>query len=494
MVFIGAFFNLRVLILSFSHRNRQTKILATLGPASNTKEQILKLFEAGVDVFRLNFSHGSHDDVAALINFIREVEAELKYPIGILADLQGPKLRISEFENGEIDLEIGQSFRFDLNDAPGDSSRVCLPHPEILDVLEKDSLIFLDDGKVRARITKKGKDFVEAEIKAGSSLSNRKGLNVPGAVIPIPALTDKDKKDLAFALDQNVDWIAQSFVQTPEDVREAKSLIDGRAGLMVKLEKPSALDSLDDIIVESDAVMIARGDLGVEIPPEDVPAVQKRIVRSVRAAGKPVVVATQMLESMIENARPTRAEASDVATAVYDGTDAVMLSAETAAGAYPIKAVEIMARICERTEGDETYMQVRGADYHPITEHSERDVSEAITTAAYYTALDVNAAAIVTYTLSGSTALRAAKQRPDAPILCLTPNEGVARQLSLSYGVYAVHSPETIEEDFTGPARHAAQILLDHEIAEKGDRFVMTAGVPFATAGSTNVLRIAVVE
>lgn len=471
-------------------RNRQTKILATLGPASNTKDQIRDLFKAGVDIFRLNFSHGSHEDHAATAKFIREIESEFNRPIGILADMQGPKLRIGTFENDAIDLTIGQTFRFDMNEAPGNESRVCLPHPEILDVLEEGGLIFLDDGKVRARITSKGKDYVEVEIKAGSKLSNRKGLNVPGAVIPIPALTEKDKIDLAFALDMGADWIAQSFVQTPADVQEALDLINGRASLMVKLEKPSALTQLDGIIQLADAVMIARGDLGVEIPPEDVPSTQKRVIRQVRAAGKPVVVATQMLESMIENARPTRAEASDVATAVYDGADAVMLSAETAAGSYPIESVEMMDRICQRTEEDETYIQ-RMEELRPDIAD---DPSDAITTAAFYVAQDVEAVCIVTYTMSGSTALRMAFQRPEFPILCLTPDINVARRLSISYGVNAIHSPETTTEDFTGPARHAGKIARDLGYAETGNRFVMTAGMPFAVSGSTNILRIAEVE
>jgi pyruvate kinase len=407
----------------------------------------------------------------------------------VLADLQGPKLRLGTFKDGKIALKKNQAFRFDLDSKPGDESRVNLPHPEILKVLEKGSQIFLDDGKVRAEVTKKGKDYVEAVIKSGSALSDKKGLNVPGAVIPIPALTDKDKKDLKAALAMGVDWIAQSFVQKPEDAAEAKKLIGGKAALMVKLEKPSALESLDKILELCDGVMLARGDLGVEIPPEDVPGVQKRVVRKVRDAGKPVVVATQMLESMITNARPTRAEASDVATAVYDGADAVMLSAETASGAYPQKAVEFMDKICRRTETDETYLQMM-AGAHP---GNLGDPSDAITTAAYYVAQDVEAACIVTYTMSGSTALRMSRQRPEIPVLCLTPKLEVARRMAVSYAVHAVHAPE-IQGEFSGPVPHANRILQAEGIAKKGERFVMTAGVPFGTPGSTNLLRIAEVE
>ncbi|MGB0719473.1 MAG: pyruvate kinase [Bdellovibrionales bacterium] len=471
-------------------RDRQTKILATIGPASCEKEQIRALFETGVDAFRLNFSHGDHAGHQQVLSHIRAIEGDFNRPIAVVADLQGPKLRIGEFAEGKIALTQGQSFRFDLDKTPGDESRVCLPHPEVLSVLEEGGLIFLDDGKVRARITKKGKDFVEAEIKSGSALSNRKGLNVPGAVIPLAALTEKDIRDLDAALGMGVDWIAQSFVQTPDDVRDALRRIDGRAAHMVKLEKPSALVQFEDILALTDGVMLARGDLGVEIPPEDVPSVQKRIVRQVRAAGKPVIVATQMLESMIENARPTRAEASDVATAVYDGADAVMLSAETAAGKYPQRAVEIMSRICARTEEDELYDQMMEAER---LDAAENDPSDAITTAAYYVAEDINAAVIVTYTMSGSTALRMARQRPDKPIMCLTPNIDKARRLTLSYGIHAVHNPKE-PEDFSGPARHAAKILREQGLAEKGERFVMTAGVPFGVSGTTNILRIAEVE
>lgn len=473
---------------------RQTKILATLGPASSTEEEIAALFAAGANAFRLNFSHGKHEDIQKLVTHIRAIEEKSGTPIAIIADMQGPKLRIGEFENGSIALEKGQMFRFDLDPAPGDNTRVCLPHPEVLSVLEPEALIFLDDGKVRARIKATGADFAQVEILSGSKLSNRKGLNVPGAIIPIPALTAKDKKDLAAALDMGVDWIAQSFVQRPEDVIEARQLMEGadgksRASLMVKIEKPAALACLHDLIDLADGVMLARGDLGIEIPPENVPSVQKRVVRDVRERGKPIIIATQMLESMIENARPTRAEASDVATAVYDGADCVMLSAETAAGAYPVRAVEMMTRITCRTEEDEIYRRMMD-ESHPDT---VGDSSDAITTAANYVAEDIDARVIVTYTMSGSTALRAARQRPAVPILCLTPNQAVARRLAISYGVRGIYDPRTVD-DFSGTAAHATQIVKASGFATTGDKFVITAGVPFGTPGSTNILRIAQVK
>jgi len=468
---------------------RQTKILATLGPASNSAEMIESLFKAGVDVFRLNFSHGTHEDHKHALVRIRALEEASGRPIGVVADMQGPKLRIGKFKEGHVAFEKGQSFRFDLDSALGDERRVNLPHPEVMKVMDVGSRILLDDGKVRIEITGKGKDYLDGEVTAGSALSDHKGFNVPGVVVPVPALTNKDRVDLEAALEMGVDFIAQSFVQRPEDVREARDLIDGRAALMVKIEKPSALVQLEEIVALADAVMLARGDLGVEIPPEDVPAVQKQVVRYVREHGKPVVVATQMLESMVTNARPTRAEASDVATAVYDGSDAVMLSAETAVGAYPLQAVEMMDRIARRTEEDENYLEMMEA----ARVDALNTPSDAITTAAYYVAQDVEASLIINYTTSGSTTLRTARQRPEVPILCLTTNLNVARRLVLSYGVFPVHEPNHVD-DFTGPARHAAQMALDKGFAKKGERFVMTAGVPFGVAGTTNILRIGDVE
>ncbi len=474
-------------------RKRQTKILATIGPASCSEEMIESLFVAGVDLFRLNFSHGTHDDHQTSYDLIRKVEAKYKHPIGVVADMQGPKLRIGKFENDSIALEKGQSFRFDSEDSLGDESRVYLPHKEVLDSMEEGSLIFLDDGKVRIEITAKGDGYLDGEVQAGSSLSNNKGFNLPGVVLPIPALTDKDRIDLDKALSMGVDWIAQSFVQRSSDVIEARNIIDAHknsyAALMVKIEKPSALSQIEEIVDLADGVMLARGDLGVEIPPEDVPSVQKHIVRLVRDTGKPIVVATQMLESMIENARPTRAETSDVATAVYDGADCVMLSAETAAGAYPVRSVEMMNRIACKTEVDDNYLEMMEA----ARPDAMGNASDAITTAAYYVAQDVEAKLIVNYTVSGSTALRTARQRPEMPILCLTPDINVARQLMLSYGVCAVHNDVGVD-DFIGPARHAATVIVEKDFASKGDCFVMTAGMPFGVAGTTNILRIGEVE
>ena len=469
-------------------RYRQTKIVATLGPASGSPDMMRALFEAGVDVFRLNFSHGDHAAHAKNVETARNLEKDLGRPIALLADLQGPKLRIGNFKNGKITLSEGMAFRFDLDDALGDETRVQLPHPEVIEAMGIGSEILLDDGKVRVEITGKDKNGLDAKIISGAELSNHKGFNIPGVVLPIAALTEKDRVDLEAALDMGVDWVAQSFVQTAKDVIETKKLIGGRAALMAKIEKPSAVDAIDEIIEVVDGIMLARGDLGVEIPPEQVPAVQKRVVRRVRHAGKPVIVATQMLESMIENARPTRAEASDVATAVYDGADAVMLSAETAVGRYPIEAVSIMNRICESTESDRNYRRIMNAD-HPETEN---DPSDAITVAATHVAEDIDAACIVNYTTSGSTALRTVRQRPVVPVICLTQNIQTARRLVMSFGVRTLHITDV--NSFAETVERATNLMKEKGYAQKGDKIVLTAGVPFGVSGTTNVLRIASVE
>jgi pyruvate kinase len=466
-------------------RRRRTKIIATLGPASSTTEIITRLFQTGADVFRLNFSHGSHEDHAARIASIREVEKRFDRPIGILADVQGPKLRVGRFAGGKVHLQTGQAFRLDLNPTPGDSRRVNLPHPEIIAAAAINTNLLLDDGKLRLRITHKRDDHLETEVIFGGPLSDRKGVNVPDVILPIPALTAKDRIDLDFALNAGVDYIGLSFVQRPEDVIEAKEIAAGRAWIMVKMEKPQALDNLDEIIRLSDAVMVARGDLGVELPPEEVPLAQKRIVRTARQMGKPVVVATQMLESMITAPAPTRAEASDVATAVFDGADAVMLSAETAAGQYPYEAVNIMDRIVARVEQDSGWRQITDAS-RPEPEGSSAD---AIATAARQVAHTIGAPVIAAFTDSGMTALRVARTRPDCPILGLTPRPETARRLAVVWGVHAVVAKEV--DSFTEAAEEARDEARQEGLAQPGDQIVVTAGVPFRQAGGTNMLHVA---
>jgi pyruvate kinase len=469
-------------------RRRRTKIIATLGPASSTAEVMARLFQAGADVFRLNFSHGTHEDHAARFALIRELEKQFDRPIGILADVQGPKLRVGTFRGGRVHLQTGQPFRLDLNATPGDSTRVNLPHPEIIEAASIGCTLLLDDGKLRLRVTHKRADALETEVAVGGPLSDRKGVNVPDVVLPIPALTAKDREDLEFAVQHGANYIGLSFVQRPEDVAEAKELVAGRAWIMVKLEKPQALENLDGILRLTDAVMVARGDLGVELPPEEVPLAQKRIVRLSRQMGKPVVVATQMLESMITAPAPTRAEASDVATAVFDGADAVMLSAETAAGQYPYESVNMMDRIVARVEQDDLWRAMIDAS-RPEPEHSAAD---AIAAAARQVGHTIGAKAIVAFTASGATALRVARERPDSPVIGLTPRLDTAQRMAVVWGVHAVVVPDV--HSMGEAVTRAAYVARTEGFAAHGEEIVVTAGVPFGHSGTTNALRVAGVK
>ncbi len=468
-------------------RRRRTKIVATVGPASSTPEVLTRLLHGGADVFRLNFSHGSHEDHAARIAIIRDLERQVGHPIGILADVQGPKLRVGRFQAGRVSLQTGAPFTLDMSPTPGNVLRVQLPHPEIIKAASIGTSLLLDDGKLRLRVTRVREDALETEITVGGPLSDRKGVNVPDMVLPIPALTAKDREDMAFALEQGVEYVGLSFVQRPEDVAEAREIAAGRAWIMTKLEKPQALDNLDAILKLSDAVMVARGDLGVELPPEEVPLAQKRIVRAARQLGRPVVVATQMLESMISSPAPTRAEASDVATAVFDGADAVMLSAETAAGQYPYEAVNIMDRIVARVEQDSGWRAIIDAS-RPDPEHSTGD---AIASAARQVAHTIAAAAICAFTDSGSTALRVARERPEAPVIGITPSHATARRLAVVWGVHAAISGHTHSNSMSETVDWAVQIAKAEGFASPRQDIVVTAGVPFGIAGSTNALRVA---
>ncbi len=471
-------------------RHRCTKILATLGPATSDPDVIERACEAGADVFRFNLSHGTHEEHRKRLDIVRNLERKYKRPVGIVWDLQGPKLRIGEFENGSVALSEGQAFRLDMSKQLGDEQRVCLPHPEIFAALKPEMDLLVDDGKIRLRVKHVDKESAETTVITAGKISDHKGVNVPNTVLDLSPLTDKDRADLRFGLDQGADWIALSFVQRPDDIAQARKLIAGRAAVMVKLEKPAAIEHLEEIIDLVDAVMIARGDLGVEVPPEDVPILQKRIIRACRDAGKPVVVATQMLESMIYLPTPTRAEASDVATAVYDGADAVMLSAETAAGDYPIESLTMMDRIIKRVEADSLYRKIMTAER---AEHElEATAADAITSAARQVASTIAAAAIATFTTSGSTTLRAARERPTVPILGLTPKTETARQLSIAWGVHPILTADA--HSFSEMVKIATKISLRDEFAAPGDRIVITAGVPFGTPGATNILRIAWVE
>jgi pyruvate kinase len=469
-------------------RQRKAKIVATLGPSSSSRAEIEALFLAGADIFRLNLSHGSHEDHKKRYDAIRAVEQDTKRPIGVLVDLQGPKLRVGQFRDGGVELMAGQKFTFDLDKTPGDNRRAPLPHPEILSALKPGVALLLDDGKLRMRVRRCSRDAAECEVEIGGRLSDRKGVNVPDVVLPVSPLTKKDRTDLSFGLNLGADWIALSFVQRPEDIAEARKLIGGRARIIAKLEKPAAIECLHEIVELSDAIMVARGDLGVEMPAEDVPSLQKRIISACRQAGKPVVVATQMLDSMVNSPTPTRAEASDVATAVYDGADAVMLSAETASGKFPLEAVAMMNRIAERVERDPFYRRILEAQQP----EPEATGSDAISQAASQVAHTLSAAAIVTYTTSGSTGLRVARERPEVPILCLTSSLQTARNMALVWGTHCVVTPEP--KRFSEMADRACRIAFREDFAKAGERIVVTAGVPLGTPGSTNILRVAWVE
>lgn len=468
-------------------RNRNVKILATLGPASSTREQIASLFQAGADIFRINMSHTKHDKLRELVGHVRSVEEEMGRPIGILADLQGPKLRVGAFPEGPIMLEPGQTFTLELEQVAGTQERVCLPHKEILEALHEGDRLLLDDGRISLIVKEASPTRAVTEVEIGGKLSDRKGVNVPDTQLAIPALTEKDRADLSAAVEAGVDWIALSFVQTAADVAEAKKLVMGQAAVMAKIEKPQAVARLDEILDIADGIMIARGDLGVELPLQDVPGRQKEINRAARRAGKPVVVATQMLESMIEKPAPTRAEVSDVATAVFEGADAVMLSAESAAGAWPVEAVSTMSRIGEKVESESFFRSIVEAQ----RSEPEATAADAITAAAHQIAENLKVAAIVTYTASGATGLRASRERPNVPVLALSPILKTARRLSIAWGLHCVQVEEATDLD--GMVDQACRIAFREGFARSGQRIIVVCGVPLGTPGATNLLRVALV-
>ena len=466
------------------HRKRNAKIVATLGPASSAPDLIQVLFEAGVDVFRLNFSHGTQADHEARYRAIRAVEQKAGRPIGILQDLQGPKIRIGKLPSPPVRLERGETVRFSLAAESADPREIPLPHPEVFRNILPGHVLMIDDGKLRLEVVGLDTERFDARVVVGGSLTDRKGVNLPDTDLPISPLTEKDRSDLAFGLSLGVDWIALSFVQRPDDILEAQALVQGRAGIMAKIEKPKALERIEDIVALVDAVMVARGDLGVEIPPEDVPGRQKELVRLCRLAGKPVVIATQMLELMIHAPSPTRAEASDVATAIYDSADAVMLSAESASGDYPVEAVAMMDRIIRHTERHRLYRSIIDA-LQPNPEHT---VPHAVAAAAADIAAQVDAKAIVAFTASGTTAMRVARKRPRVPIVSSSPDAGVARRLALLWGTHSVVAEDiaSYDEMVDSARKHA----LAENFAATGDRIVVVAGIPFGRAGSTNNIRV----
>ena len=468
-------------------RSRKVKILATIGPASSDEAMLKKLFEAGADVFRINMSHADHDLMRTLVERIRAVEKAVGRPIGILADLQGPKLRVGKFAKGREALKVGQTFTLDDDPAPGDATRVFLPHPEILRSVEAGHRLLIDDGKLELKAVEADGRRIVCTVVAGTAISDKKGVSLPDTVLPVGALTEKDRKDLDAVLATGVDWVALSFIQRPEDLAEARKIARGRALIMSKIEKPQAVARLAEIIELSDALMVARGDLGVEMPLEAVPGIQKQITRAARRAGKPVVVATQMLESMISAPVPTRAEVSDVSIAVFEGADAIMLSAESAAGQYPVEAVAMMNRIAVQVERDPTYPSIINAQ----RTEPEATSADAISLASRQIAETLKLSAIVTYTSSGATGLRAARERPLLPIVALSPVVETARRLSLVWGMHCVVSEDA--HDSEDMVDRACRIAFREGFAAPGERVIITAGVPFGTPGATNMLRIAYV-
>ena len=466
-------------------RSRRTRMVCTLGPASRAPDRIAALAQAGADVFRLNFSHGTHDDHAASFEGVRAAEAGIQRPLGVLADLQGPKFRLGTFAAGRVQVHQGDHFRLDLDPAPGDATRVNVPHPEILAALKPGVVVLVDDGKVRLKVISADGKSADTEVEAGDELSNAKGLGVPGVRIPLPALTEKDRKDLAFALRLGVDWIALSFVQHPQDMAELRRLVDGRAAVMAKIEKPSALDHLDEILDLSDGLMVARGDLGVELAPEEVPIVQRTIIRAARMRGTPVVVATQMLETMTHSPSPTRAEVSDVANAVYQGADALMLSGETAAGDYPIEAAAMMDRIICRVERDPMWPQLIAAET-PGFEDADTD---ALVAAARRAADATSTSCLVAFTATGATARRMARERPLQAVLALTPNARTAHRLTLVWGLEprVAHDPSSLDE----MTDEAVDLAVALGLTKPGGRILVAAGVPFGAPGAANLLRFA---
>ncbi len=469
-------------------RARACKIVATLGPASDAPDRLMMLIEAGVDCFRLNFSHGEKDEHARRIAAIREAERRFDRPVAIIADLQGPKIRVGNLVGDKVRLRTGEIIRLEASDQPGDANMLRLPHPELISVLEKGDILKLDDGRMQITVVGKKGKIVEAKVDFGGELSSHKGINVPTRRIPISALTEKDREDLAFALEHKVDFIALSFVQTVQDVEEARSLIGNRAGVLSKIEKPSALEHLDEIVAVSDAIMVARGDLGVELPPERVPIAQRQIIRTAREAGRPVIVATHMLESMVSAPTPTRAEASDVATAVYQGADAVMLSAELAVGSHPQTVVAIMDRIIKAVESDPDHWAGLLRDL-AIPEPTTAD---AIALSAREIAHVLSCASVIAYTMTGSTALRLARERPQCGVVGMTPLIETARRLCLSWGIRSIVTEDASSvEDMVSKAESVVRSL---GVAKSEDRIVITAGIPFGRPGKTNTIRISRLE
>jgi len=468
---------------------RRTKIVATVGPASESEAMLLALMEAGADVFRLNFSHGDQASKAELIRRIRELSRRRQRAVAILGDLQGPKIRTGLMEGGALELVAGDEVTITTREVRGAGRLI----PTTFRALPRDvrggDRILLDDGLLELEVLEVAGEDIRCRVVVGGVLKDRKGINLPGTAVSAPALTEKDRKDLDFCLREGVDWVALSFVRSVADVLELKELIHRQKSelqVIAKIEKPQAVEDFDAILEAADGIMVARGDLGVEMSPEKVPLIQKMIIRKCNEAGKPVITATQMLESMIEHPRPTRAETSDVANAILDGTDAVMLSAETASGKYPVEAVSLMVRVARDVEGDPV---LKDKVFHPIPEVlGYRRLSEAISQAACRVAENVGAVAILAFTQTGSTAAMVAKYRPALPIYAVTPSQAVRRRLALYAGVRSLRVD--IEGDTEAQIRSVGEAVLAATDLKKGDVVVITMGSPVSAPGTTNLMKV----
>ncbi len=472
---------------------RKTKIVCTIGPASESSETLEKLIEAGMNVARLNFSHGSHEEHAGRIHLIREVAQKLNKPVGILLDTKGPEIRTHNMKNGELHLTAGQVIDISMTEVEGTETSFSVTYEQLVEDVEQNSIILLDDGLIQLRVlaTDVEKGLIHTIVENAGVLKNKKGVNVPGVSVQLPGITEKDAQDILFGIEQGVDFIAASFVRRAKDVLEIRELLEQNGGghiqIIPKIENQEGVDNIDEIILVSDGLMVARGDLGVEIPAEEVPLVQKKLILKCNQVGKPVITATQMLDSMQRNPRPTRAEASDVANAIIDGTDAIMLSGETAAGLYPVESVQTMNKIAQRTENSLDYKSIVSTR----SREKEANMTEAISQAVAYTSINLGVKAVLAPTESGNTARMIAKYRPGVTIVAVTGSTNTAQTLTLVWGVHPIVCKRVTTTDEI--LELAVDESLKHGFVTHGDAVVITAGVPVGEAGTTNLMKVHII-
>lgn len=470
---------------------RKTKIVCTLGPATDNEEVLRQMMLEGMNVARCNFSHATYDEHKKRMDMIKKLRKEVGQPVAILLDTKGPEVRVKNFKDGRVTLEEGQLFTLTADEVEGTKDKVSVTYNRLYEDLEVGMRVLIDDGLIEMTVEQVDRTDIVCRVINGGVVSNHKGVNVPDVDLSMPYISDKDREDILFGISQDVDFIAASFVQKKEDILQLRRLLEKNGGsdikIIAKIENAQGVTNIDDIIEVSDGIMVARGDMGVEIPYEEVPVIQKKIIKKVYRTGKQVITATQMLESMIKNPRPTRAETTDVANAVYDGTSAIMLSGETAAGAYPVEAVKTMVRIAERTEQDVDYRK----RFYQSARETDADITNAICHASCTTALDLNAKAIVTVTKSGTSARMLSKYRPESDIISCATTEKVCRQLSLTWGVTPIVIKE--EKEVFHLFDKAIQAAVKMKLLEAGDLTVITSGVPIGVSGTTNMMKVQVV-